>query len=476
MSKNRWLYFFILFFCCYSTDKVLGYTIAFPHSEEKAQVIVHEDSVATYQQLLACIDQAQRYIELCPCMTGGDLLNEILEHIHQRLLCVPELQAYMIIQPTVIDKTDQERLEKMATTWKDRFSYIFTDCPPHTNILFPNVVELHTKMSVFDGKYIIIGGTNFEDFMCTRGDAEPLPSDSPRLSVGGMQRPLALRDQDITIVSAQLGIEVRREFHAQYAMWSTYKTSFWFNKYLKDFRGSGPLDLTKEEAEEVHYPDLEAHPQAVSVDLKNIRILFSGPDEKENAISEEYAQLIQRATNRIYISHLYFLPTEKIFQSLMKALWDKGIYVEVVTNGCSEGAPGITNVYAWGNRMNYFPLCFGDRPALWKRSSYMATHAPNPLFAIREFHVLNTQLHKKCMVIDDQVFVIGSYNFGKKSDSCDYEAIVVIESPEVVRKAEEIFLLDEQLSVPVPPEQISQWFFHPMYHFIGHLEVSFMPA
>lgn len=476
MSKNRWLYVFFLLFCCCAMNKTYSFTISFPYSNKQAQVLLHEDSVATYQQLLSCIDQAQKYIELCPCMTGGELLKEILEHIHRRLACVPELRAYMIIQPTVIDKIDQERLENMASTWGDRFNYIFTDCPPHTNILFPNVVELHTKISIFDGKYVIVGGTNFEDFMCTRGDAEPQPSDSPRLSIGGMQRPLALRDQDITIISSELGLEARREFHAQYAMWSAYKTSFWFNKYLKDFRGQGPLNLALEDAEEISFPALDSNPRLISVDLKDIRIIFSGPDEQENAISNEYARLIQDAQERIYISNLYFIPTEKIYQSLMQALWVKGLPVEVVTNGCSQGAPRITNVYAWGNRMNYFPLCFGDRPALWKKSSFMSTHFPNSLFSVREFHVPNTQLHKKCMLVDDRIFVIGSYNFGKKSDACDYETIVVIESPEVAMKAKEIFAVDEQLSTLIAPEQISQWFFHPMYHFIGHLEVNFMPA
>lgn len=475
MSKIGWIRSFLFFCFCLITKQGECFTISFPHAEEKAFVLVHEDSVATYHQLLSSIDHAQRYIELCPCMTGGQMLQEILEHIDMRMACVNDLQSFMIIQPTVIDKADHARLEFMKNQWGDRFQYVFTDCPPHTNFLSPNVVEMHAKMSIIDGKYIIIGGTNFEDFMCTKGDTIPESSNSSRLVIGGVQRPLALRDQDITICSEDLGLAMRREFHAHYAMWQMYKNSFWFNKYLKDFRGLGPLDLTKDEIIHICNEELESNPNLVPVDLKNIRIIFSGPDEKENAITDEYAALIDQAKDRIYISNMYFLPMNKIFHSLMRATWERSIRLDVVTNGSSESAPSITSFYAWGNRMNYFPLCFGERPSLWKKNLY-ATKQPNSLLTIREFNVPDTELHKKCMLIDDDIFVIGSYNLGKKSDECDYESIVVIQSPEVVRQVEKIFMIDEHLSEEITYEQIYQWYFHPLHHFIGHLEVSFMPA
>lgn len=475
MSKFSWVSSLLFFCLCFTVEKGESFTISFPHSEEKAFVLVHEDSVATYHQLLSCIDHAQRYIELCPCMTGGKILQEILEHIDQRMEAVTVLQTYMIIQPTVIDKDDSSRLSYMQNKWGDRFQYIFTDCPPHTNFLSPNVVELHSKMSVIDGKYIIMGGTNFEDFMCTRGDSVPEPSNSSRLVIGGVQRPLALRDQDVTICSEDLGLAMRREFHAHYAMWQTYKNSFWFNKYLKDFRGLGPINLTKEEISGICNDALENNSNLIPVDLKNIRIIFSGPDERDNAITEEYATLIDQAKERVYISNMYFLPMSKIFQSLMRATWERNIHLDVITNGCSETSPSITSFYAWGNRMNYFPLCFGDRPSFWKKNAYI-TKQPNSLLTIREFNVPDTELHKKCMLIDDHTFVIGSYNLGKKSDECDYESIVVIQSPEVVQAIEQIVMTDEALSVLVPHEQIYQWYFHPLHHFVGHLEINFMPA
>ncbi|EPP34365.1 PLD-like domain protein [Chlamydia ibidis] len=463
---------FLLSFGC--ANHIFAYTIHCPHSKEYAAVMVYDNGREVYEQLLKFIDAAEHYVELCPCMTGGALLEEILEHLDKRLQEVEQLTSYMIIQPTLIDLQDKKLLSDMRAKWGSRFSYVFTGCPPSSNILAPNVIEMHVKLSIFDGKYIIIGGTNFEDFMCTPGDKIPEEVESSRLMIGGVKRPLAFRDQDIAVASPILGLELRKEFHAHYKLWSAYEKHLWFNKNIQDFRNDELPPLSIEEAETSYCSAFEDNNDLIFVDLSNIRVIFSGPDEQVNSITREYRRLIDEAKHDLRIAQMYFLPKEEIISGLINACYHRGVSLQVVTNGCTDRSPSITGVYAWGNRMNYFPLYYGERPPLWKKMIFY-NRQPNPHVQIHEFYIPDTQFHKKCMIADD-VFVIGSYNFGRKSDICDYESIMVIESPEVVRRAIKVFDKDKTLSTQVQPRDSLDWYFHPVHHVVGHLQINFMPA
>ncbi|MBQ8498315.1 phosphatidylserine/phosphatidylglycerophosphate/cardiolipin synthase family protein [Chlamydia sp.] len=464
-----------LFLACTATVHGFAQTLAIPNKNKAAKILVHDNGYEMYEHLLAAIDNARYTVELCPCMTGGEILATILRHLDQRMEDVPQLVGYMLIQPTLIDENDRKNLKTFKEKHGERFHYLFSDCPPYCNILSPNVIESHIKLSIVDGKYIFIGGTNLEDLMCSRGDFDLGVVDSPRAIVGGTRRPSAFRDQDVTIVSEELGALLRKEFCAHYALWKDFTKKFWFNKKLDDFRGIDPINLPLEKAKLSFCNMIEMNSCAVSVQLDKIRFIFSGPDETSNTITEEYTRLVNQARHSIRLAQMYFIPAEKIYDSLMDACWGRGVSIRVITNGRTDRSPTITRSYAWGNRINYFPLTFGSRPLLWKRFLFSPSHATKK-FSVHEFYVANTQLHKKCMLVDDHIMVIGSYNFGKKSDVCDYECIVVIESEEVVAKAQAVFEKDLTLSKLVTGEEIINWYFDPVNYCLGHLEDKYMPA
>ncbi|WP_348663913.1 phospholipase D-like domain-containing protein [Chlamydia vaughanii] len=474
MNKIRWGLVAALL-CSFVIRDASAFTIACPIYGENAGVIVHDNSIEIYEKMLAAIDSAEHYFEFCPCMAGGKILQEVLEHLDARMLVAPNLRSYMLIQPTFIDSQDKQFLANMKAKWPERFFYVFTGCVPGSSILSPNVIEMHVKFSIIDGKYIFLGGTNFEDFMCNRGDVIPEPVDSPRLVVGGMQRPLAFRDQDITIASPILGTALRSEFHAHYSLWKAFDSGMWFNKNLSDFRNLSYPELEVEQASACYCPEIEEYPELITTALQNIRVIISGPDESENAITQEYISLMDQASQSIKIANMYFIPKDEVIESLKSACFHRGVQTQVITNGRTENSPSMTASYGWGNRMNYFFLCYGERPSLWKKYIF-SLKKPNPNFSVSEFFIPETQLHKKCMIVDDRFFVIGSYNFGKKSDLFDYESIVVIDSPEVAAKANQVFQKDLTLSKPVSSQEMLGWYFDPIHHLIGHLQINFMPA
>lgn len=53
---------------------------------------------------------------------------------------------------------------------------------------------------------------------------------------------------------------------------------------------------------------------------------------------------------------------------------------------------------------------------------------------------------------------------------------MIIRSPEIAARANQVFQKDLTLSQPVHSNEILQWYFDPIYHFVGHLQINFMPA
>ncbi|WP_239923166.1 phospholipase D-like domain-containing protein [Candidatus Chlamydia corallus] len=462
--------FFILLVPSFASAK----TIVAANSEPIG-VFVYDNSLEAFEQILRCIDHAHSYVELCPCMTGGRLLKDLLDRLGNRMDEVPELCGYIIVQPTFTDAEDQRLLKALKDRHPNRFFYVFTGCPPSISILSPNVIEMHIKLSIIDGKYCILGGTNFEDFMCNRGNEIPEKVDVPRLFVSGVRRPLAFRDQDVMLRSTALGLQLREEYHKQFAMWDYYAHHAWFIDNPEQFAGSCP-PLTLDQAEETTFPEIDSHEDLVLVDSSKVRVVFGGPHDKQpNPVTQEYLKLIQGAKSSLKLAQMYFIPKDEILYALVDVSHNHNVHLSLITNGCHDLSPSITGPYAWGNRINYFALSYGSRYLLWKKW-FCQKLQPCERISIYEFAVWETQLHKKCMIVDDAIFVIGSYNFGKKSDAFDYESIVVIESPEVAAKALKVFNKDIGLSISVSQEDIFYWYFHPVHHTLGHLQLTYMPA
>ncbi|ANH79168.1 phospholipase D family protein [Candidatus Chlamydia sanziniae] len=449
--------------------------LSFPSEEEHVAVLVHDNGLETFEYLLHCIDHANYYVELCPCMAGGRLLKEILDHLCRRMDIAPALCAYMLIQPTFINLEDQLILKKTQERYPQRFFYVFTGCPPSNSVLHPNVMEMHVKFCLIDGKYCIMGGSNFEDFMCTPGDIEPEIVDTSRLYVGGVQRPLAFRDQDVTFRSVTIGCQLRKEFYKYFKMWEYYAQHWWFINNPEHFADDCP-GFTREQAHEMFCPEFDENKDIVFVDSARVKIVFGGPHEgTPNPVTEKYLTLIRNAQSSIQIANMYFIPKDELIEALIAASFSRHIQLDILTNGCHELSPLFTSIYAWGNRINYFALSYGSYYFLWQKFLCLKKQS-NPNLAIYEFAVKETQLHKKCMIVDDAIFVIGSYNFGKKSDLFDYESILVIESPEVAQKAKKVFEKDKTLSRKVENAEILDWYFHPVHYTVGHLQRNLMPG
>ena len=164
--------------------------------------------------------------------------------------------------------------------------------------------------------------------------------------------------------------------------------------------------------------------------VKGVDILFliSGPEHgEENPISSAIANVIESAQKTVRIASLIFNPADKIRGALHRA---KSRRVQV--SGNFEGR--------WWTQM------------IPSRPNYsLCTEG-----AVYEYDQKDQIYHKKVLTADD-VSVIGSYNLGRKSARCDYEAVCIIKSPEVTRLLNQALEEDQRRSKQVSPSVYLSW-------------------
>ena len=139
---------------------------------------------------------------------------------------------------------------------------------------------------------------------------------------------------------------------------------------------------------------------------------------------------------------------------------NRGIETTLILNGIHDGVtPEYNTNFCWANRIHHVPMFYGRGFNFWESGS--ASKATKKNCRIYEYYVRDVIYHKKEMIIDDAILVVGSYNIGHKSDIADYELILVIESEKVCEEARAIFEREIALSVEITPSQARSWYFDP---------------
>jgi len=130
------------------------------------------------------------------------------------------------------------------------------------------------------------------------------------------------------------------------------------------------------------------------------------------------------ATERFYMVSPYFIPNEKMLARIQKML-DKGIDVAVLTNSLESSDSAA--VYAYYSLSQKKLLEMGVR--LYEIHPYAFSDA----VLNQEYNTLKdmptAMLHAKTIVIDDDIFVIGSVNMDPRSRELNTELVSIIKSP-----------------------------------------------
>lgn len=449
-------YFYSLLLCLFTC-----LNLSLVAENEKNAIIVCDNGLEMFGWDLEFVRHAKHSIDLSACFLGSDIARELLSEIEARLEVCPDLQVNILTTPILLEDEDKKIINRLKKKYPNNFRL---EHAVNVTVVWPDVsgIDNHVKMCIIDEQYFSMGGTNLDRSGCSDGTYTP-PKNHNKVDVVARNLPAGMRDQDI-VGRGPMAKTLRKTFCKLFALWHHYNKTGRLKKNPEDFKdNSYYFDIV----EKPFVEGFESSSQLITLEDHQMRFVLSGPHQKKNAITCEYARLINEAKNEIKIANLYLYPADPIWDALLKAV-KRGVKLTVITNGVSDVAPAYTQFFCWANRMSYVPLFFGNTYHFWDYWSVKKKKPKNT--RIFEYHVNDILLHKKMMIIDDQIFVVGSYNLGTKSHLCDYESIMVIESPEVAQAINKVHQRDLEHSREISYKEAIKWYFDPKTSYLGELQ------
>ncbi|MDE7388762.1 MAG: cardiolipin synthase [Muribaculaceae bacterium] len=146
-----------------------------------------------------------------------------------------------------------------------------------------------------------------------------------------------------------------------------------------------------------------------------VQVVTSGPMNQWNNVAHTFLRAIASARQRVYIQTPYFLPTESLLKALQSAALG-GVDVRVMIPMRSDSA-----LLVHASR-SYVTECLRA--------------------GIKFYFFEPGMLHSKLLIVDSEFASMGSTNFDFRSFEHNFEANLMIYSPEVNAKLTEIFMAD----------------------------------
>ncbi len=158
--------------------------------------------------------------------------------------------------------------------------------------------------------------------------------------------------------------------------------------------------------------------------------LLSNPVEarhKEPKLWDELSGVMNKG-QRIFINTPYFICDERMYEEL-SYLCSSGKQVQMMTNGVENGA----NLAGCVDYLN-------ERPRILKMG-----------MEVYEYHG-GQSVHRKTVLVDNDISIVGSFNFDMRSTYHDTELMLVIKSRELNRQLREVVAKDMEVSNHIMPD------------------------
>lgn len=392
------------------------------------------------------IKSANCSIEFFAGFTGGPLLEETLLLFEVELARKPELTVHFFVASCpLFGWADQRKVELFAQRYPGRFHYLIRGMSALRCGMGLVTSENHIKLLIVDEKYLVVGGTNL--FHCH--SRSQVPKDLKWDGVVDHFNPKACMDMDM-VIKGPIVSSLRTEL---FELWALYES-------CADLK-----DECRFEAEETRFfavlPPEATVVQAFEENARVIRdvpvkAIVSGPRRSLGACSAEYARLVSEAQHSIDLMHMYISPVEEVHNSLIEAS-RRGVAITLITNGAGDACPMVTKAIGAYNRPNILPLLLGRKFRMNERAQAEASQALE--CTAYAYEVEDTLYHKKVMVLDDRISVIGSYNLGHKSHYGDYEIVVEVDSPELAQQIKQVMKQDIACAHLCSREELTEWYF-----------------
>ena len=426
-------------------------------AEEDNKIIICQDSLDMVRWDIEFIRHAKHSIDASVCFFGGEVARKFLEEIEFRLAVCNDLQVHVLASHFLMEQEDYKCVERVLSKYPNNFHIEYAEI---ITAFSPDVggYDNHIKALVVDEKYFSFGGTNIYDTQHTDGTKKEVRKKNKNVLVPG-----GFRNQDV-VGSGPIAKQIRETICQAFALWHHYRNTSCFEKDLNAFIRNKYYFPVKDKP---HVEKFDLSNRLIKISDNQIRLIKSGPHQSSNMITDEYISLIRKAKNEIKIGNLYFFPPDTIFDAIFDAA-RRGVKITIITNGLGDTTPDMNKYYGWANRIGYLPVFHGRSYHLWE---YFSAKKQKPFDVhIYEYNVEDILFHKKWMMVDNHICIIGSYNLGTKSHCFDYETVLVFDSDEIVKESEKMYDIDLHFSKEVTHEEALDWYFNPITSAAGELQ------
>ncbi len=146
-----------------------------------------------------------------------------------------------------------------------------------------------------------------------------------------------------------------------------------------------------------------------------MQLMTSGPDNPLESIHRVHIAAIHMATQRVWLTTPYFVPTEAAMYALTGAAL-RGLDVRLLVPQKSDSA--LVTAAA----RSYFDELIST--------------------GVKVYEYQASMLHSKTLVVDDDVAIVGTANFDNRSFRLNYEVCAIAYGPELNKKLDAQFLTD----------------------------------
>lgn len=366
--------------------------------------IACQNTIESFAWKKELIQAAEHNIVLSGNYCGGEAFDEILSMIKIQLEKKPLLKVVILSSDKFINESNRKKITSLTSIYSDRFQLI--ESPDIWTI--GNKAKFSTNhskiLSIDYGKYFILGGSGIEDKYAYH-DGLIDQRNFAASNSGLLERilPRSFRDQDFVFCDEKDYEGVGGRVHLE-----TIQLAYAWMYYNNNSKENGSvtkeilLDQSIDRSQPIVHTYIDSFHQNPNINQGiETKILFTGPENTNNAFAEELITQFNQAEKRILIDHMYFHPHQDVFDALVSAA-NRGVAITLLTNGYDENSPMSHQAFGPRNRFNYIAF----------KNAIHENHQKN--IEIYEFNVPKTTLHKKVIVVDDTV-IAGSSNFGYKS-------------------------------------------------------------
>jgi len=284
--------------------------------------------------------------------------------------------------------------------------------------------RMHNKLFIADNSAVILGGRNIQNIYFA-ADKKNIFIDNDVLAIG----PLA----------AQASNEFETYWHSvvvkdiKHIAQGQKELDY---KFLKDeiFKSTHSLH-SNEYVEEATKRDFmqSAKKNNIKLIYGEAQLYFDMPtkivtceNDTSTHLSVKLIPYILNAKKSLKIINPYFMPNKQMIEELQK-LRDKGVEIYIVTNSLAtnDGIPVYSSYSKYQKTLikmgvHLYELNPKSFSYLYKNQKY------------RKGEIPRSSLHAKNMIIDDNIFIVGSANLDPRSIKLNTEVVAVIHSKELV--------------------------------------------